>query len=161
MPVTKSTEVSDFNSDFFKSILILSVLVSAVSCAQKGSGTTTTSTEKTNVAALNPATMKENQKVSYYLGMNVASSMKNQGLNIDPEIFAQAFKDEQTGAKKLLDPAGMNTFMMEYSKKMNDKKVAEQKVAGEKEFVGDIVGFNADILTLTYLDKTRQKTVDI
>ena len=36
-----------------------------------------------------------------------------------------------------------------------------QKVAGEKEFVGDIVGFNADILTLTYLDKTRQKTVDI
>lgn len=36
-----------------------------------------------------------------------------------------------------------------------------QKVAGEKEFVGDIVGFNDDILTLTYLDKTRQKTVDI
>lgn len=115
-----------------KSILILSVLVSAVSCAQKGSGTTTTSTEKTNIAALNPATMTDDQKVSYYLGMNVASSMKNQGLNIDPEIFAQAFKDEQTGAKKLLDPAGMNTFMMEYSKKMNDKKMAEQKVAGEK-----------------------------
>lgn len=36
-----------------------------------------------------------------------------------------------------------------------------QKIAGEKEFVGDIVGFKDDILTLAYLDKTRQKTVDI
>ena len=36
-----------------------------------------------------------------------------------------------------------------------------QKIAGEKEFVGDLVKFDAGVVTLTYLDKTRQKTIDI
>lgn len=107
-----------------KSILILSVLVSTISCAQKGN-----TPAKTNVETLNPETMTDDQKVSYYLGLNVASSFKNQGLNVDPEIFAKAFKDEQTGGKKLLAPEGMNAFMMEFSKKMTDKKEAEEKVA--------------------------------
>lgn len=116
-----------------KSVLILSILVSSISCAQKG-----TTAEKTNVANLNPATMTDEQKVSYYLGMNVANSFKNQGLEVDPEIFHQAFKDELTGAKKLLPAEDMNKFMMEYSKKMNDKKMAEQKVkAEENKKLGD------------------------
>lgn len=110
-----------------KTVLVLSIMVSAISCAQNSK-----TPEKTNIAALDPATMTDDQKVSYYLGMNVAESFKNQGLNVDPEIFAQAFKDQQTGAKKLLDPAGMNSFMMEFSKKMNDKKIAEQKVKAEE-----------------------------
>lgn len=36
-----------------------------------------------------------------------------------------------------------------------------QKLAGEKEFVGDLVAFENDVLTLTYLNKTRQQTVEI
>ncbi|GFH41366.1 ribosome maturation factor RimP [Lactococcus insecticola] len=36
-----------------------------------------------------------------------------------------------------------------------------QKVAGEKEFVGDLTAFDGEIVSLSYLDKTRQKTVDI
>ncbi|MDR1606026.1 MAG: ribosome maturation factor RimP [Streptococcaceae bacterium] len=36
-----------------------------------------------------------------------------------------------------------------------------QKVAGEKEFIGDLIAFDGERLTLSYLDKTRQKTVDI
>lgn len=36
-----------------------------------------------------------------------------------------------------------------------------QKVAGEKEFVGDLVAFDGETLTLNYLDKTRQKTVEL
>lgn len=36
-----------------------------------------------------------------------------------------------------------------------------QKVAGEKEFVGELVAFQDNVLTLTYLEKTRQKTVEI
>lgn len=110
-----------------KTVLILSVLLSTLSCAQKNN----TTTEKTNVAALNPETMTDDQKVSYYLGMNVASSFKNQGLKIDPAIFNQAFNDEMSGAKKLLAPEGMNNFMMEFSKKMNEKKQAEQKASAE------------------------------
>jgi ribosome maturation factor RimP len=36
-----------------------------------------------------------------------------------------------------------------------------QKVDGEKEFVGDLVKFADNLVTLNYLDKTRQKTVEI
>jgi ribosome maturation factor RimP len=36
-----------------------------------------------------------------------------------------------------------------------------QKVDGEKEFVGDLTAFDGKNLTLTYLDKTRQKTVKL
>lgn len=36
-----------------------------------------------------------------------------------------------------------------------------QKIAGEKEFVGHLVAFENDVMTLNYLDKTRQKSVDI
>lgn len=36
-----------------------------------------------------------------------------------------------------------------------------QKVDGEKEFVGDLVNFTDNLLTLSYLDKTRQKTVEL
>lgn len=36
-----------------------------------------------------------------------------------------------------------------------------QKIAGEKEFVGDLVAFDNDVITLDYLDKTRQKSVEI
>ncbi|GFH43180.1 ribosome maturation factor RimP [Lactococcus hodotermopsidis] len=36
-----------------------------------------------------------------------------------------------------------------------------QKLEGEKEFVGDLVAFADNVVTLSYLDKTRQKTVEI
>ena len=50
-----------------KTVLVLSIMVSAISCAQNSK-----TPEKTNIAALDPATMTDDQKVSYYLGMNVA-----------------------------------------------------------------------------------------
>lgn len=36
-----------------------------------------------------------------------------------------------------------------------------QKIAGEKEFAGDLVSFDGEKLTVDYLDKTRHKTVEI
>jgi len=36
-----------------------------------------------------------------------------------------------------------------------------QKVAGEKEFVGDLVAFDGETLTLNYLDKTRRRQLSL
>ncbi len=73
----------------------------------------------------------DDQKASYYIGMNIANNLKSQGLNVDVDLLARAMKEELTGAKKLLPAEEMNSFMQTFGQKMNEKKAAQDKAESE------------------------------
>lgn len=64
----------------------------------------------------------DDQKASYYIGLNIAQNMKEEGIKVDPELLAQAIKEEMDGGKKLLPAEDMNSFMQEFMMKQQEKK---------------------------------------
>ena len=52
----------------------------------------------------------DDQKASYYIGLNIAQNMKQEGFKVDADLLAQAIKEEMEGKKKLLPAEEMNTF---------------------------------------------------
>jgi FKBP-type peptidyl-prolyl cis-trans isomerase FkpA/FKBP-type peptidyl-prolyl cis-trans isomerase FklB len=64
----------------------------------------------------------DDQKASYYIGLNIAQNMKQEGFKVDADLLAQAIKEDMEGKKKLLPAEEMNAFMQEYMQKQNEKK---------------------------------------
>lgn len=67
----------------------------------------------------------DDQKASYYIGLNIAQNLKQEGFKVDADLLAQAIKEEMEGSKKLLPAEDMNSFMQEFMQKQHDKKQAE------------------------------------
>lgn len=93
---------------------------------------------KENAATATPAATSattskytDEQKASYYIGNSIAQNMKNQGFNVDVEMLAKGMKDELSGGAKVFPAEEMNAFMQGFSQKMNEKKMAEQKLIAE------------------------------
>ncbi|UZT96915.1 FKBP-type peptidyl-prolyl cis-trans isomerase [Chryseobacterium fluminis] len=78
------------------------------------------------------ATYTDEQKASYYIGMDIAQNMKRQGLSIDPNLLAQAIKDEFSDKPKLFPKDEMNAFMQNFMQKENEKKQAQAKAQAEE-----------------------------
>lgn len=108
-----------------KTIIVLPLLLGCMVFAQKKG------TAKTNVAQTTPANYTEEQKASYYVGMNIANSMKSQGFDVDVDMLSKAMKDQLSGEKKLFPEEEMNSFMQSFGQKMNEKKMAQQKAEYE------------------------------
>ncbi|MGC6470273.1 MAG: FKBP-type peptidyl-prolyl cis-trans isomerase [Flavobacteriales bacterium] len=89
----------------------------------------------------------EMEKVSYSLGINVAKSVKSQGLeSIDADAVAQAFKDVFEGKTLQISEEEANLVLNDYFKKMADKK-KEQNVAAGQAFLAENAKREAVITT--------------
>ncbi|PKF72437.1 FKBP-type peptidyl-prolyl cis-trans isomerase [Chryseobacterium sp. PMSZPI] len=74
----------------------------------------------------------DEQKASYYIGLDIAQNMKRQGFPIDPDLLAQAFKDEFSDKPTLFPKEEMGTFLQGFMQKQNEKRQAEAKVKAEE-----------------------------
>ena len=89
-------------------------MILPISAAAQDSGTTkpsTTAPDSTQAAPApaTPATAPsdsplkdQKQKVSYALGLKLASNLKKQSIDVDPELVLQALKDSMSGSKTLM-----------------------------------------------------------
>ncbi|WP_426275944.1 FKBP-type peptidyl-prolyl cis-trans isomerase [Chryseobacterium sp. S-02] len=77
-------------------------------------------------------TYTDEQKASYYIGLDIAQNIKRQGFTVDPDLMAQALKDEFSGKASLLPKEEMGTFLQGFMQKQNEKKQAEAKVKAEE-----------------------------
>jgi FKBP-type peptidyl-prolyl cis-trans isomerase FklB len=74
----------------------------------------------------------EMEKVSYSLGVNVAKSVKNQGLeSIDSEAIAQAFTDVFEGNELKISEQESNVILQEYFGKLAQKAQSQNVEAGQ------------------------------
>ena len=104
-----------------KSILLLPLLC----------GISLTFAQNKTVANTNAA-LTEDQKASYYIGINIAENMKQQGFNVDVNLLAQAMKDEFSGGKTLLPKEEMQTFMQNFSQKQQEKAMEAAKLKADE-----------------------------
>ena len=75
----------------------------------------------------------EMEKVSYSLGVNVAKSVKNQGLtSIDSEAIAQAFTDVFEGNELKISEQESNIILQDYFGKLAKEAQSANVEAGEK-----------------------------
>ncbi|PQA91000.1 FKBP-type peptidyl-prolyl cis-trans isomerase FkpA/FKBP-type peptidyl-prolyl cis-trans isomerase FklB [Chryseobacterium piscicola] len=110
-------------------IALLSLAIFSISCAQKNDkqATEQKSTDK----------YTDDQKASYYIGLNIAQNMKKEGFKVDADLLAQAIKEDLEGKTKLFPEADMNTFMQGFMQKQEEKKHAESTAkAGENKKKG-------------------------
>ena len=98
----------------------------------------------TAFAADTKMTLKDDKdKVSYAIGLNIGKSMKQEGLDINPDVLAAAMKDVFAGAKTQLTDEEVQAVMQDFQKKMMAKQAAvrdeglgKNKAEGEK-FLAD------------------------
>lgn len=74
----------------------------------------------------------DEQKASYYIGLDIAQNMKRQGFPADAELLAQGIKDALADKPTLLPKEEMGPFLQGFMQKQNEKKQAEAKVKAEE-----------------------------
>ncbi|WP_294233270.1 FKBP-type peptidyl-prolyl cis-trans isomerase [uncultured Chryseobacterium sp.] len=74
----------------------------------------------------------DEQKASYYIGLDIAQNMKRQGFPADAELLAQGIKDALADKPTLFPKEEMGTFLQGFMQKQNEKKQAEAKVKAEE-----------------------------
>ncbi|MFC6268881.1 FKBP-type peptidyl-prolyl cis-trans isomerase [Frigoriflavimonas asaccharolytica] len=75
--------------------------------------------------------LTEDQKASYYIGLNIAENMKQQGFAVDVDLLAQAMKEEIAGGKTLLPKEEMQSFMQSFGQKQQEKTMGAAKLKAE------------------------------
>ena len=93
----------------------------------------------------------EMEKVSYSLGVNVATSVKNQGLtSIDSDAIAQAFTDVFEGNDLKISEQESNVILQDFFGKLAKKAQSENVEAGQK-FLSENAKRNGVVTTNTGL----------
>jgi len=77
-------------------------------------------------------TYTDEQKASYYIGLDIAQNMKKQGFPADSDLLAQAIKDEFSDKPRLFPKEEMGTFLQGFMQKQNEKRHAQEKVKAEE-----------------------------
>jgi len=72
------------------------------------------------------------EKVSYAIGLNIGKSMKQDQVELDPDVLVRGIKDALTGAKPLLTDAQIQEAMAGFQKKMQAKQAEARKASGDK-----------------------------
>lgn len=105
-----------------QTIALFCIAIFSISCAQK-------SETKAD------GKYTDDQKASYYIGLNIAENMKKEGFKVDADLLAQAIKEEMAGTKKLMPAEEMNAFMQDFMQKQHEKKqsVSLQQAAENKK----------------------------
>ena len=74
------------------------------------------------------------EKVSYSLGVNIASSLKQQGWELDAKSLSDAFVDVFNGNKLLIDEKEASSILQNYQQKIANKTLEKNSTLG-KEFL--------------------------
>lgn len=107
-----------------QTIALFCIAIFSISCAQKND-------------KQGDSKYTDDQKASYYIGLNIAQNMKQEGFKVDADLLAQAIKEEMNGTKKLMPAEEMNAFMQDFMQKQNEKKQSAALVqAGENKKKG-------------------------
>jgi FKBP-type peptidyl-prolyl cis-trans isomerase FklB len=89
----------------------------------------------------------EETKVGYSLGLNIAKSLKGEGLeSIDTAAFAQALGDVFSGRTALVTEKEAQDFLQAYFQKLQNEAVAKQTEAGGKFLAMN--SLKADVVSL-------------
>ena len=89
--------------------------------------------------AQEPAALKtEKDKVSYAIGVQIAASIKGQGLDIDPDMVSKGFKDVLSGGKPLMSEDELRVTLTTLQQQMKEKQMqAMSKMAADNKKTGD------------------------
>jgi FKBP-type peptidyl-prolyl cis-trans isomerase FklB len=71
------------------------------------------------------------EKISYIIGRDMAANFKKQGIEVDPEVFLQGFKEVLSGAESQLSPEEVQAAMMALQQEMQSRQPAGQGRAAE------------------------------
>lgn len=74
----------------------------------------------------------DEQKASYYIGLDIAQNIQKQGFTIDPDLLAQAIKDEFSDKPRLLPKEEMGPFLQGFMQKQGEKKQAQDKLKADE-----------------------------
>ncbi len=102
-----------------QTIALFCIALFSVSCAKK---------DETKV----DGKYTDDQKASYYIGLNIAQNMKQQGFKVDADLLARAIKEEMDGKEKLMPAEEMDAFMQEFMQKQHEKKQAAAGVQADE-----------------------------
>jgi FKBP-type peptidyl-prolyl cis-trans isomerase FklB len=73
----------------------------------------------------------DKEKASYAIGLNIGSSLKRDGLDVDPNIVTQGLKDAMTGAPTKISEADAQQAMTNLRNKVMAQRQSEQQQAGD------------------------------
>jgi FKBP-type peptidyl-prolyl cis-trans isomerase FklB len=79
-----------------------------------------------------PVLKDQKEKVSYGIGMSIATQLKSQGAEVDVDLVAKAMKDVLSGGSTLMTQQEMQETMRAWQMEMRNKYMEKQKVEGEK-----------------------------
>jgi FKBP-type peptidyl-prolyl cis-trans isomerase FklB len=79
-----------------------------------------------------PVLKTQKDKVSYVIGMFVGKDMKNQGIDLNSDVFVKGFRDALADAKPALSDQEAQEVMKTFRTEMTAKKQAEMKKLGEE-----------------------------
>jgi FKBP-type peptidyl-prolyl cis-trans isomerase FklB len=71
------------------------------------------------------------EKISYIIGRDMAANFKKQGIEVDPEIFLQGFKEAISGAESQLSPEEVQDAMMALQQDMQSRQTSGQSGMAE------------------------------
>jgi len=74
----------------------------------------------------------DDQKASYYIGLDIAENIKKQGFTVDPDLLAQAIKDGFSEKPTLFPKEELGTFLQGFMQKQGEKKQAQAKIQAEE-----------------------------
>jgi FKBP-type peptidyl-prolyl cis-trans isomerase FklB len=74
----------------------------------------------------------DEQKASYYIGLDIAENIKKQGFTVDPDLLAQAIKDGFSDKPTLFPKEELGTFLQGFMQKQGEKKQAQAKIQAEE-----------------------------
>jgi FKBP-type peptidyl-prolyl cis-trans isomerase len=77
-------------------------------------------------ATSTPAFNNEKEKLSYALGVNAASQLRQRSVEVDPELYFQGFKAQLSGGKALLSAAEASAAVGRFQTELANKEKAEK-----------------------------------
>ncbi len=84
------------------------------------------------VFAQEKAPLKEKDKLSYSMGINLGQNFKRQGIDINPDMLARGLKDSFAGKSTLMSPEEIKNTLAVFEQAFISKQAAKMKEVGEK-----------------------------
>jgi FKBP-type peptidyl-prolyl cis-trans isomerase FklB len=93
---------------------------------------------KAPAAAAAPGFKTQKEKLSYAIGMEMGKGVKAQGIEVDPGILSQGFKDALTDAKPQMSEEELRQVLTAFQQEMRQKQLqAQEAAAAENKSKGD------------------------
>ncbi len=121
-----------FMQKFLKVWLVMAALITSSTVVAQDEGAAEESTFKS-----------EGDKVSYAIGLQFAQEMKNQGVEISPDMFAKAISHVNAGEDPLLTEDEMRQTLMAFSEKLRSQ-AQEKAAAASQENLAEAEAFLAE-----------------